>query len=136
MIRLFVTISLFVALSACSGRAGNEFGSPESATYGMLDALASARSDPDTAWEFLDEATKDELERRAHALKDNGVTLDHPVELLRIGSVPGRADIKRIERVRVTSSEAELKLHTYLGEVFPLTLHRDGSRWTVSLVEN
>lgn len=126
--------ALLMSVSACSQRASNEFGSPESATYGALDALAHMRSDREAAWTFLDEPTRDALERRAKAAGDVGHEVEHPLDLVRVGHLPGRADIKRIERVRVTNAEAELILHTYLDEEFPLTLFRDGSRWTLSLV--
>lgn len=131
---LSLLFSLVMSAGACSQRAPNEFGSPESATYGALDALASMRFDREAAWAFLDQPTQDALERRAKAAGDSGHEVEHPLELVRVGHLPGRADIKRIERVRVTNAEAELILHTYLDEEFPLTLQRDGSRWTLSLV--
>jgi hypothetical protein len=124
-----------VVSAGCSQRASNEFGSPESATYGALDALANLRAEPDAAWAFLDEDTRQELEARAERARDRGVDVSHPLELVRVGHLPGRADIRQIERVRVTSSRAELKLHTYLDEQFPFVLQRDGSRWTISLLD-
>ena len=110
---------------------------PDTVVYEYLQAVET--QDYDTAWEFLSEQTRRDLDAKAaefNAMPDHGVTVTGR-EMLRFGHVlSSTREYKKIAVASANDTVAEVEIILHDASKIPVTLHRESNRWAVNLPIN